>query len=336
MAAKSPGSAPNRLFIDECARTLESFWAGVRERAEADGNVDYLDDPHLIVAIQRSLAAATDKTYHYVLITQLLAKVTRPKLNARSLQKGSLIEGAFDPRTLYKKVIVPFERRQLDGALGDSPDPYVNNPVRVPLLTRTGRSSKKYAEMWDRLCDVVDAVEDGGEEFARAAFRQVLLEIYRNLGSTKIKYDIPLRASLAAVIATIESFTGEQSGGDRPLALAAALFEVVGNYFRLFQDVRREKINTSDMASGQVADIECLRADGTVVIAVEVKDRTLNVWIWMRSYVPLASVESESWRIWPNGLPGSSRPVRISTSSDCWSSLEPFSPLPAKNRGGIF
>ena len=131
--------------------------------------------------------------------------------------------------------------------------------------------------MWDKLCDVIDAVENGSNEFAKDVFRQVLLEIYRKLGTTDIKYDVPLRASLANAIAVVEDFSREQSGGDRPLALTAALFQVVGDYFKLFKNVRREKINTSDRSSGQVADIECVDDYGRVVIAVEVKDRTIKV-----------------------------------------------------------
>ena len=238
---------------------------------------DYPIDPVLVVAIRDSLAESTEKTYHYVLVTQLVAKVTNPQLSARSIQGGAGIPGSFNARTLCTKAIVPFERIQLDGALGRSPDPYVSNPLRVPLLIGQGRSSKGDREMWDKLCEVIDAVENGSAELTKDVFRQVLLEIYRKLGTTDIKYDVPLRASLANAVAVMEDFIREQSGGDRPLALTAALFQVIGDSFRLFKNVRREKINTSDRASGQVADIECQDNDGRVVIAVEVKDRTITV-----------------------------------------------------------
>ncbi|MGI8991538.1 MAG: restriction endonuclease, SacI family [Bryobacteraceae bacterium] len=104
-----------------------------------------------------------------------------------------------------------------------------------------------------------------------------MLEIYRKLGNAEIKYDVPLRASLATAVKVIERFSGEQSGGDRPLALTAALFQIVGHYFGLFALIKREKINASDKASGQVADIESVDADGRIVMAVEVKDRALRI-----------------------------------------------------------
>ncbi|MEO7143546.1 MAG: restriction endonuclease, SacI family [Bryobacteraceae bacterium] len=258
--------------------TLEQCWPEVCARAEASPAFDYLDDSNLIESIRDSLADSTDKTYHYVLITQLVSKVTNAALNARSLQERADVDGSFDPRSVCKKVIVPFDRAQLDGALGRSPDPYVNNPVRVPLLTKADRGSKSDPEMWDKLCDLVDIVEAKDEAFARNLFLQVLLEIYRKLGTVEIRYDVPLRASLVQVIAATESFSEEKSGGDRPLALAAALFQIIGKYFKLFQpEIRRGKINASDAAAGQVADLECIDAGGRVVLAVEVKDRTVTV-----------------------------------------------------------
>jgi hypothetical protein len=258
--------------------TLDRYWAEVRQRAEDGDTSDYLTDAHLIEAIRDSLADSTDKTYHYVLGTQLVSKITNPKLDARSLQERANVDGSFDPRTVCKRTFVPFDRTHLEGALGRSPDPYVNNPVRVPLLTKADRGSKSDPEMWDKLCDVVDAVEANDEKFTENAFRQVLLEMYRMLGNTEIRYNVPLRASLDQVASAIEMFGREQSGGDRPLALAAALFQIIGSHFKLFEPhVRRGKINTSDEASGQLADIECVDGQGKTVMAIEVKDRTITV-----------------------------------------------------------
>jgi SacI restriction endonuclease len=132
--------------------------------------------------------------------------------------------------------------------------------------------------MWDKLCDIVDAVEAHDEEFAKKVFQQVLLEIYRTLGSTEIKYDVPLRSSLAQVINAIEQFSREKSGGDRPLAMTAALFQMIGKYFKIFEpSVRRGKITASDESLGYVADIECCDSKGKIVVAIEVKDRTVTV-----------------------------------------------------------
>ncbi len=278
MATRKGKAKPEEVLAAKCKVTLDRHWAEVRQRAESGDTSDYLTDPHLIEAIRASLADSANKTYHYVLITQLVSKITSPKLNACSLQERAEVEGSFDARTVCRKTIVPFDRAQLDGALGRSPDPYVNNPVRVPLLIKDDRGSKSDPGMWDKLCDVVDSVEEADdEEFTETVFRQVLLEIYRKLGSTVIRYDVPLRVSLAQVVNAIEEFIREPSGGDRPLALAAALFEIVGRYFKIFARVTRGRITASDEALGQAADIECSDSQGKVAVAVEVKDRAVTI-----------------------------------------------------------
>ena len=185
---------------------------------------DFLEDEDLLKAIRYSLNCQ-EKGYHYVLLTQLMAKVADPKRNCRALQDQAPVPGAFDARTIAPSVSVTFDRRQLDGALGRSPSPYLINSVRAPLLDLNDTKKRKDKEGWRRVCQVAIEVENKNDpEFTTKVFRQVLLEIYRKLGSTTIKYNIPLRSSLAQVVDAIRTFTAEKSGGDRPLAFTAALF----------------------------------------------------------------------------------------------------------------
>src|SRR5438105_10434701 len=74
-----------------------------------------------------------------------------------------------------------------------------------------------------------------------------------------------------------EEFLRERSGGDRALALSGALFDAIGIHFKLFATVNRARINASDEATGQAADLECVSEQNHVVLAVEVKDRTLTL-----------------------------------------------------------
>jgi hypothetical protein len=73
-----------------------------------------------------------------------------------------------------------------------------------------------------------------------------------------------------------DRFLGEPSGGDRGLALAAALFETVRERLGIFTEVRRGAINVADAAGKAAADIECIGPDGGVVLAVEVKERQIT------------------------------------------------------------
>ena len=175
-------------------------------------------------------------------------------------------------------MVVQFEREHFHGVLGRSPDPFVSNPLRVPLLTKEGRSPKSKPEMWDQLCELVAAVEQRQNvQFTTKLFQQTLLEIYRKLALAIIVYNVPLRVSSDQVIWLIEEFGSVRSGGDRTLAIAAALFYVIGKYFGLYDpEVQRGKITEADDASGQAADIECAEG-GSIRMAVEVKDRELVV-----------------------------------------------------------
>jgi len=277
-AVPSAKAKPIAEIVAACAATLEKYWAEVKDRADAGNTADFLEDKDLLGAINYSINCK-EKTYHYVLLTQLMAKVDDPRRNCRSLQEQAPVPGAFDARSIAHGALVDFERQQLDGALGRSSSPYLNNSIRAPLLDENDGKKRRDKLGWRRVCEVATEVESRNDvEFTAKVFRQVLLEIYRRLGSTKIKYDVPLRASLAQVVGVIRRFTSEKSGGDRPLAVTAALFETLGKYAKLFEPiVRRGKINASDASSGQVADVECVDAQGTVVIAIEVKDKTVTV-----------------------------------------------------------
>lgn len=59
-------------------------------------------------------------------------------------------------------------------------------------------------------------------------------------------------------------------------SVCTALFRSIGSAFGLFDEIKREKVNTADASSGMSADIEC-RAGDKVVLLVEVKDRTLTL-----------------------------------------------------------
>jgi len=88
---------------------------------------------------------------------------------------------------------------------------------------------------------------------------------------------MPPRISLERTLALAEEFLRERSGGDRALALSGALFDAIGIHFKLFATVNRARINASDEATGQVADLECVSEQDHVVLVVEVKDRTLTL-----------------------------------------------------------
>ena len=265
-------------LVEAAAATLQEIWASVLSAAEDGPPSDAIeeDDGELLESIRLSVNSNT-KTYRYVLPTQLLAKASDPALDCRSLQAGADRTGSFDARTIAHQVIVPFDQAN-DRVLGGSPEPYVNNPVRVSEVSERHRNPQKNKRGWDHLCRVLEVVESAqDEDFTKTVLRQVTIEIYRRLSEVRVAYPTPRRISLSGCMRLIDEYLAETSGGDRLLALSSALFAVIGRKFHLFSRVERASITASDASTGMLADLECSTEDGTIVLVVEVKDRILTV-----------------------------------------------------------
>jgi len=216
--------------------------------------------------------------YRFCLLVQVLGKLLNPKLNCLALQRGKDGEdkGSWDARSLASRVVARFNIAQ-ENVLGTSADPYVGNAMRIPLMLRDD-PSKKDVLGWNTLIDVLETVEDTNDvHFTEFVFKQVLLEFKHRQRSLNFSYPVPPRVSIQTTIALGREFLKQRSGGDRAQAVAGALFDVIGTQFGLFSSVRRGQINSSDEASGQVADLECINEAGKIVMAVEVKDRGLKL-----------------------------------------------------------
>ncbi|MBM4331646.1 MAG: restriction endonuclease, SacI family [Deltaproteobacteria bacterium] len=266
------------LDLKKAAKLLEAHWQAVVEGASAKPDIKYVSDITLCQAIQASVNHK-QVAYRFCLPIQLLGKITNPMLDCLRLQKRkgdpSDVTG-WDARSLGSKVVAPFNQRQ-ENILGTSADPYVGNPMRIPRMARNDQS-KKDMTRWNTLVDILEQVESGGDaDFIEAVFRQVLLEMFRRQKSLRFAYPLPPRISLEGALSLAQSFLQEKSGGDRSLALCGAIFDAIGIHFGLYAKVDRARINASDEATGQAADLECVDAQGKVVLVVEVKDRTLTL-----------------------------------------------------------
>jgi len=266
------------LDFDRAAKLLETHWQAVVAEANAKRDVGYIADAALREAIRASVNHK-QVAYRFCLPVQLLGKLAEPMLDSLRLQKRkgdpSDVTG-WDARSLASKVVAPFNQRQ-ENILGTSTDPYVGNPMRIPRMVRDDQS-KKDVPGWNALVDVLERVESRGDpDFTEAVFRQTLLEMLRRQQSLRFVYSLPPRISLDDTLYLAQRFLQEKSGGDRGLALCGALFDAIGIHFGLFAKVERARINASDEATGQAADLECVNAEGRVVLAVEVKERILTL-----------------------------------------------------------
>ena len=228
-------------------------------------------DMKLIEAIHRIINSKT-KSYRYVLPTQLIAKLADSSLDSKCLQVARGGSGAFDARSISKKVVVPFDRDN-ERVLGGSPEPYVNNPLRVPEVAEVYRTQQKDKQGWDDLIYVLGAIEEkNNPEYTLNVLEQVLLEIYERLSGLQVTYPVPRRISYIQTLEIIERFISIPSGGDTPLAVTAALFQIIKNKYGVYTNITRSKITAADESTGQVADIDCYEGEN-VLLSIEVKDR---------------------------------------------------------------
>jgi len=272
------GGHSENLDLKRAGELLEKHWQVVVNEASEKPGIQYVADSVLRQAIHASVNHK-QVAYRFCLPIQLLGKIAHPELDCLRLQKRkgdpSDITG-WDARSLGSKVVAPFNQKQ-ENVLGTSNDPYVGNPMRIPRMARDDQS-KKDVTGWNALVDVLEQVElRDNPGFTKAAFQQVLLEIFRRQQFLHFAYVLPPRISLENTLWLAQRFLEEKSGGDRGLALCGALFDAIGIHFGLYVKVDRARINASDKATGQAADLECVNAEGKVVLAVEVKERTLTL-----------------------------------------------------------
>lgn len=225
-------------YIEDVSEIYRACWSEVVSRAEKSGDKPYISDEDLKLSIESVINSKT-KSYRYVLPTQIAAKLSDSKLDCRCIQVARGGEGAFDARTIAHKVIVPFDQEH-DNVLGGSPEPYVNNPLRVTEISEKNRDHQKNTVDWDHLCRVLDYIEENHEEgTTKEVFKQVLLEVYLRLLKIKVVYPAPKRISLDVCSKLIQKFLMDISGGDRLLSIVSALFVVIGRNFSLFSEVKR-------------------------------------------------------------------------------------------------
>ncbi len=266
----------SQAFIVECQAYLEQKWSEIGQRFEQDQPEPLAHENDDLILLIRDCLTSKIKSYHYVLPTQLLAKAVNQALDAHCLQVSYDRPGAFDARTLAHGVIVPFDQVNYR-VLGGSPEPYVNNPLRIPAVIPAYRDQQKAKSDWDKLIVILDAVEAAGrKDFTKVVFEQVLWEIYKLLANVTVLYPTPNRISLKQTQWLIEQYLDMASGGERMEAVCTALFQTIGEEFGIFDQIKREKVNASDASSGMVADIECWAGD-KIVLLVEVKDRSLTL-----------------------------------------------------------
>lgn len=260
MATRRP-TVPDR---ERAKSILNELWEEVLET-----------DKRQATPIISSLINSNEASIRFCLPTQLLGKLADHNLDALCLQRGDGSDGRWDPRSFAARVIVPWNRAN-QSVLGSGADPYVSNPLRRPRVDH-GLEQMAHRDEWDQLCCILREVEGRNDiSYTHEVFLGVLSVIRDRLREFTFSYIVPERVSLQQAEAIVTRFLSERSGGDRGLAIAAALFETIRDRFGIYREIRRGVINAADAATKSAGDLECLGADGQLLLAVEVKERRIG------------------------------------------------------------
>ena len=122
--------------ISKCEKILQEKW---KEMLENDPSTNL--DRKICDAINRSINSKS-RSFRYVLPTQIIAKLADHKLDSTCIQASRNKGSDFDVRSVNKKVIVKFDTSN-NNVLGGSPEPYVNNPLRIPEISQANRTNQK-------------------------------------------------------------------------------------------------------------------------------------------------------------------------------------------------
>jgi hypothetical protein len=248
------------------AKKLRKLWDNIlkEDSFELDANIDKLINSEF-VAIR------------FCLPTQLLGKLTDKSLNCLCLQKGNGDDKSlWDPRGFAAKVIVPWIA-ETNNILGTSSDPYVSKPLRKPFLD-ANPTNVKGVEEWTLLYKILYEVEKkSSQTYTKEKLIQTLRSICKKFKDSTFEYYSPERISIDQVLTLINTYLSENSGGDRGLSVAAALFETFATSFHIYSRITRHVINASDQATGLAGDIQCLDENGEIKLIIEVKERNLTL-----------------------------------------------------------
>jgi hypothetical protein len=265
-----PGKTQSGPTRTERGRALlDHVWQEVEQ-------ADLAKEPDFPLASQvKAILDGPEKSWRYAMINQVLAKATEHSLDARTLQSKDTNPGSWDAREFVKRTVVPWEE-SLGSPLGGSKDPYVSNIFRELRFGEEMARDRRNAGLYASTLAIVDAAQATTTAHdAKQLLRGILVEVRKWLRERTPEYAIPLRVSLESLQMAIGVFLSERSGGERLQATAYGVFRALKKR-GLYHAVTSAHVNTSDTAAGRSGDVECLNAEGGVVLTVEAKDRPLT------------------------------------------------------------
>lgn len=233
-----------------------------------------------IVPLLETVILGTHKTYKYILVTNLLAKATNPKVNTLALQTSAPLVGSFDSRSLCHKVVVPFERDHLANALGASNEPYLNKPARYKMLSTTNavrRGNDRH--ILETLIAIAKRVNRDGKKQAFKCLSccfQLLEKVIANNELLNTVHTI-ITPDLIDIYSYVARFIEESFEGETCAAVVGTVEKQFYKCLKGEYSVKVHKVNESGASSKEIGDIDIYEKD-KCFYSIEVKDKTFTVY----------------------------------------------------------
>lgn len=220
-----------------------------------------------------TILTANHLTFKYILITALLAKASFPGVNPLVLQKQSLLEGAYDARSLCHKVLVQFERDHLSNALGGSNEPFLNKPARFTELNVNNavrRGSDQ--QLLILLCTFLPKFET--QEDAFLALSDAIFIVLKTVESKNSLYDSFEKRSYTyeQCEKLITDLVEKSFGGETLSLVIGGLLTLFSKNFKEQISVEVHTVNQSGASSKEISDID-VYLNKKILYTVEAKDK---------------------------------------------------------------
>lgn len=214
----------------------------------------------------------THLTFKYILFTAILSKATDATINMLCLQKKSQLPGAYDARTICHKVVVPFEMKVLEKAMGGSNEPFLNKPARFPELDKDNAVRRGNDQaLLNALCDNLPKIQTSDDAYECLVYLLRKLIVLRDEKKELTLFSVSESANSPCKLLTfIESALTKSYEGEVLTLLVA------GVYHLLYRDpnylVEVHPVNQSGASSHEVSDLD-IYVNGTLVSSNELKDK---------------------------------------------------------------
>ena len=218
----------------------------------------------------KDIISESHLTYRYILFTSILAKIADSNIHMRALQAGADLKGAYDARSLCHKVIVPIEKEELQGRLGNSNEPFLNKPARFTTIdlsnpVRKG-NDKRILESLYHLLNKLNG------ENSKILYEALIFAIHVTMErEERIGFEIQIPKRNFTYLKTLSianKILDASYEGQGSVVIAGSIIKILF----LKDHVLVHPANQSGASSKEIGDIEIHKENG-VKIAIEIKDK---------------------------------------------------------------